>query len=98
LGADWRTALQNRPFSELIVTGLSDEWQLLCGSFTQQLWRVGRNPPLLQALMKLVAAADEASKGVGAPEDAEDDDFFLQSARAFCGTTPRWVWKLTAPA
>lgn len=85
LGRQWRAALhEKRPFRDLIV--MPNEWQLLCESFPQQLWRVGRNHRLLQALMKLIAVADEASEGVGAPEDTGEDDFFLRSTRAFLMT------------
>jgi hypothetical protein len=84
LGAQWRTDLQlKRPFSDLNIKGLGDEWELLCKAFRQQLSTVERNRPLLRAVMKLVAVADEASEGVGAPEDADEDDFFLVSTRAF---------------
>lgn len=84
LGKEWRTAIHlKRPFSDLSINGLSNEWQLLCDSFPQPLWKVGRDHLLLRALMKLIAVADEASEGVGAPEDTGEDDFFLRSTRAF---------------
>jgi hypothetical protein len=81
LGKEWRTAL--RAELSLPFNGLSDEWELLCESMPQSLSDVGTNRLLLHALMKLIAVADEASEGVGVPEDTGEDDPFLQLARAF---------------
>ena len=84
LGTQWRTALhQKRPFKGPTISGLAGEWQILRESFPKLLSIVERDRPLLQALMKLAGVADEASAGVGAPEDADEDDFFLRSTRAF---------------
>jgi len=84
LGEQWRRALhRNRPSEELSVGGLLNVWQILRESFPQPLSTVENNTPLLQALMHLVGAADEASAGVGAPEDMGDNDSFLQRARGF---------------
>jgi hypothetical protein len=78
LGERWRTAWQQRhSFDELRT-----EWQLLCDSFALPLYKTNQNRALLEALMRLVATADEASESVGAPMDGEteEDDYFLEAA------------------
>jgi len=81
VGADWRNALRQGLGPQF--NGLSKEWEHLCRSFNRQLWTVAKDCDLLKTLMKLVAVADEACEGVGAPEDTGEDDHFLQQTRAF---------------
>jgi hypothetical protein len=81
LGAEWRTALRLGLGPQF--NGLSNEWEQVCRSFKRQLWTVAKDRDLLKTLMKLVAVADEASEGVGAPEDMGEDDLFLRQTRAF---------------
>ena len=80
LGGDWRTAIRLGQKEQFNV--LNEEWEALCRSFDRPLSAV-RSRLLCEAVMKLVAVADEASEGVGAPEDIEEDDFFLRATRAF---------------
>jgi hypothetical protein len=88
LGEKWRRAWsQHHCFSDLAA-----EWQLVCESFAWPLESVSQDRPLLEALMKLVAVADDASESAGAPTDREtgEDDFlkaasvFPEAARAVC--------------
>jgi len=79
LGDAWRTALRKGEGPSF--NGLDEEWELVRRSFPRQLWTIGQDRVLQLALMKLVAAADEASEGVGVPEDTGEDDPFLQSTR-----------------
>jgi len=76
MGEKWRTAWgQRQPFGDLAA-----EWQLICECLALPLHSADHNLPLLEALMKVVAVADEASEGVGAPMDGETeaDDVFLE--------------------
>jgi hypothetical protein len=78
LGEKWRRVwTQQQPFSDL-----AREWQLVCESFALPLHAASHHRPLLEALMKLVAVADEASESVGAPKDGEteEDDYLLEAA------------------
>jgi predicted amidohydrolase len=56
--------------------GLASEWQIVCQSFGLSLTEARDNRALCVVLMQLVATADEASEGVGAPMDqaADGDD------------------------
>jgi len=62
--------------------GMASEWRVVCQSFGLSLQAVSDNRALCEALMKLVATADEASEGVGAPMDqaADGDDDLLDLA------------------
>jgi hypothetical protein len=78
--AEWRKSLR-----EILgpgFKGLDKEWQLLCTRLPQQLEAVVSDRDLLESLMKLMAVADEACEGLGAPEDSgQEDDVFLELAR-----------------
>ena len=77
LGRQWRSQYRPRqPFQ-----GIESEWQLICSSFDQPLSSLPKNRPLCLAVIKLLATADEASEGVGMPEDEAGDDLFLQAGR-----------------
>jgi hypothetical protein len=78
LGAKWRTGWSR--FDDLTA-----EWERVCDSFDLPLDSVDQDRPLLEALIKLGAVADEASESVGAPRDGEteQDDVFLEVASAF---------------
>jgi hypothetical protein len=81
LGAKWRTLwMLHQPFDDL-----KNEWQLLCGSFSRRISSVLQDRQLCVALMKLVAVADEASEGAGAPtrDTTADDDGFLDALTAY---------------
>lgn len=81
VGAAWRTSLRTGEGPSF--KGMDEEWELVRQSFQRQLWRVRQDRVLLVALMKLVATADEASEGVGVPEDPGEDDAFLKFSRSF---------------
>jgi len=78
---EWRTALRQGLGPSF--SGLANEWEQVCRSFQRQLCTVAEDRDLLKALMTLIAVADEASEGVGVPEDAEEDDLFLRLTRGF---------------
>lgn len=80
LGKAWGTAWRTQqPFD-----GLGAEWGQLCESFALRLNDVPSDRSLCEALMKLVAVADEASENVGAPADEEaDNDFLLFAASQY---------------
>jgi hypothetical protein len=60
---------------------LDADWQVVLNNRGEPLAWVNRNGDLQQALMKLVAAADEAFDGVGAIiEDGDPKDAFLSEA------------------
>jgi hypothetical protein len=83
LGEKWRTALsQQQPFKDL-----EEDWHFVCASFARPLSSAKNDRPLLEALIKLVAVADEASESAGAPKDgdSEEDDSFLEAASALLG-------------
>ena len=78
LGEKWRKAWKSQhPFIDLAA-----EWQIVCESFSLPLHSANQSRPLIEAVMKLVAVADEASASVGAPMDGEteEDDYFLEAA------------------
>ena len=86
LGAKWRATWQEgTPFKDL-----GAEWQVICESFARPLDSTNGDRPLLDALIKIVAVADEASESAGAPNDDEldEDYYFLMVASAMldCGT------------
>jgi hypothetical protein len=65
--ADVRDVSQSWRKSSFQFGGLASEWLTVCESFELSLQQLSDRRPLCEALMKLVATADEASKGVGAP-------------------------------
>ncbi len=76
LGRQWRNALRyTQTPVPLAFTGLSGEWQLLRNWYSSRLSTACQNRPLLEALMTLVAVADEASEGVGVVYRGGDDPF-----------------------
>jgi hypothetical protein len=79
LGAQWRAHVRGR---DLQFSGLETEWRAICDSFGRPLATLNDDRPLLEALIKVVAVADEASEGVGAPNDPRTyvDDGFLDIA------------------
>ena len=88
----WRTAWRSRqPFD-----GLSNEWGRLCNSFSQRLDDVPSDRSLCEALMKLVAVADEASESVGAPvdEEADKDDPLLSVASECLTNLGTLCWEI----
>lgn len=77
LGARWREAYSaGREFNEL-----DDSWRLILDDFNEVLPLIKRKPPLLKALMRIVAAADEAFAGVGAviSEPVSVDNFLVEA-------------------
>jgi predicted amidohydrolase len=82
LAGKWRSTWQ-LPFNDLAT-----DWQRVCDCFAHPLDSVRQNRPLLEALIKLVAVADEASESVGTPRDgeSESEDEFLDSASALLET------------
>lgn len=74
LGGKWREAI--RLHQEEQFDSLTKDWEALCRSFDLSLSALARNRVLCDAVLRLMAVADEASEGVGAPEDIEEDDFF----------------------
>jgi hypothetical protein len=70
LGKNWRESL----YSVHNFDDLTGEWRTVCESFTLRLSEVRNQRVLCEALMKLVAASDEAS-GVGAPKDRPKDEY-----------------------
>jgi hypothetical protein len=61
---------------------LEGEWQVVCQSFAIPLKELREQRALCEALMKLVAVADEACEGVGAPKDQAREDDPLQDLGA----------------
>lgn len=81
LGEKWRESWN----AGTSFTQLSGAWDVLCDSFDVPLDEIIRRPPIREALIRIVAAADEASEGVGAPlneDDRLDGDYFLSTAEA----------------
>jgi predicted amidohydrolase len=78
LGRAWRTTPLLKGFD-----GLKTEWEVLCNSWDRLLWTVEKNRPLCEALITLIAVADEASEGAGSPPDPDEDDEFLRTSRRF---------------
>src|SRR5580700_8542024 len=68
LGEKWR-----RSWPSEAVDDLAGEWQVVCQSFEVPLGQTRERHTLCEALMKLVAVADEASGGVGAPRNQTVD-------------------------
>jgi hypothetical protein len=65
LGIKWRSTWQTgRSFDELAA-----EWQIVCHSFGVPLGETLDQGEIRNALIAIVAAADEASEGVGGPRD-----------------------------
>lgn len=67
-------------------TQLSGPWNVLCDSFDLPLDEIILQSPICGALIRIVAAADEASEGVGAPlteDDMLEGDAFLSTAEAY---------------
>lgn len=92
LGEKWRAAWpQSRAFKELDA-----EWRLICDSFGLAVASTKQNRPLLEALIKLVAVADEASESVGAPKEDETgkDDVFLELASALLENEGTLCWEI----
>ena len=82
LGGKWRKGLQTLGSFNNALAG---EWQTVCQSFEVPLNKTRDRRALCEALMKLVAVADEACDGVGAPRDqaVDQSDHFLDSAYGF---------------
>jgi hypothetical protein len=81
LGEKWRQSWN----AGTSFTQLSGAWEVLCDSFDVPLDEIILQPPIGKALIRIVAAADEASEGVGAPLNEEDilaGDVFLSTAEA----------------
>ncbi|MGD1073898.1 MAG: hypothetical protein ABSB15_27620 [Bryobacteraceae bacterium] len=81
LGEMWRQSWNaGNTFTEL-----SGAWEVLCASLDIPLDEIILQLPICEALIRIVAAADEASEGVGAPlndDDRLDGDVFLSTAEA----------------
>jgi hypothetical protein len=75
LGEKWRKSWNSWESSQSF-DGLAKEWQIVCQSFAIPLKETGDQRTLCEALMKLVAVADEASEGVG-DQAADEDDSLL---------------------
>jgi hypothetical protein len=68
MGGIWRQGL-------LGFDGLSEGWQIVCQSFELPLTEARDHPALCEALMKIVATADEACEGAGATEDQAASEY-----------------------
>jgi hypothetical protein len=81
LGKTWRQSWN----AGTNFTQLRGEWGVLCDSFETPLDEIIGQLPICEALIGIVAAADEALKGVGAPFSEDEilaGDVFLSTARA----------------
>jgi hypothetical protein len=76
-GANWR---ENWGSS---FTGLQQAWQLVLANRGARLAQLTSNPPLIHALLEMMAVADEACVNVGVagfepPEGTPEDEFYLE--------------------
>jgi hypothetical protein len=81
LGKKWRQSWN----AGTNFTQLSGEWDILCAAFDVPVDEIIGQPPICEALIRIVAAADEASESVGAPLNEDDilaGDVFLSTAEA----------------
>src|ERR1700691_2935830 len=67
LGAAWRKGIGGLE-TQWSFDGLASEWKTVCQSFDLPLGETRRQRALCDALIKIVAVADEASEGVSAPQ------------------------------
>ncbi len=82
LGEMWRQSCN----AGVNFTHLSGAWDVLCKAFDLPLDELMSQNPICEALIRIVAAADEASESVGSPLNEEDiaaGDVFLSTAEQY---------------